>query len=114
MAETCETCRFWKRRKAESRGGWCRRHAPVTRQDIHQTEWPAVADVQWCGDYEPFSIDCATGEHQVPEPLVLTDCPSCGAQNGHLHEKTCEVRALKSQGMTEADARARLFPGGAP
>lgn len=108
MAETCATCRFWKRRQPEKRGGQCRRHAPVSIAvgEGRWRDWPATGDTDWCGDYQPGeAVDC----DQAPMPM-LTACPSCGAESGHLHLDGCRVRALKERGVSEGEARAQLFP----
>lgn len=50
--ECCGCCRYYEPHPDPSAGvGQCRRHSP---QLVRETSaWPLVAEVQWCGDWEP-------------------------------------------------------------
>ena len=64
MRETCGTCRYFWRAKADEgrdaieRIGNCRRHAPSRAVDggpvlsDFRAQWPTVSPRWWCGDYE--------------------------------------------------------------
>lgn len=64
-AETCGSCRFFKRARAFQPIGWCRADPPrailvgssqdpVTKQVVPlvNTYWPQIPDTEWCGAWK--------------------------------------------------------------
>lgn len=57
VAETCETCRFWKRDKnleAAIGGlqGYCHRYPPKAREaSMKPSVFPPTPATQWCGEW---------------------------------------------------------------
>lgn len=60
----CQGCRFWMRKPHSYGLGFCHRHAPVpvfqsqgAGAGVVTSEWPAVTEIDWCGDWERMFDD---------------------------------------------------------
>lgn len=49
MADSCQTCRFWK--KDTSLNGLCRRNAPKPDATRFSARWPRTKQDEWCGEF---------------------------------------------------------------